>query len=202
MAEEILLRLKLPNAVVKDVSHLIAHHMFNYQEEWSDAAVRRLIARVGEEKHRRHHRPAPGGPDRDVPGERAGISRKGSRVSPTACRRCLRQGARSPCASWRWTATTSWSAWAFRPGPQVGIILEELLQAVLEDPALNEKEKLLEIAEKLYRRATGEVISRGGSRSRLPLRGPLRRRRPRATGRAARSAVVPRAGFSATCMPS
>ena len=43
-------RLKLPTAVVREVTHLIAHHMFNYQEEWSDAAVRRLIARVGEEK--------------------------------------------------------------------------------------------------------------------------------------------------------
>ena len=52
MTEEILLRLKLPNAVVKDVAHLVAHHMFNYQEEWSDAAVRRLIARVGEAKVR------------------------------------------------------------------------------------------------------------------------------------------------------
>ena len=48
MTVGILTRLKLPNAVVKDVSHLVAHHMFNYQEEWSDAAVRRLIARVGE----------------------------------------------------------------------------------------------------------------------------------------------------------
>jgi len=37
------------------------------------------------------------------------------------------------------------------PGPQVGIILEELLKAVLEDPSVNEKEKLLEIAEKLYK---------------------------------------------------
>ena len=48
MTEEILERLKLPNVVIKDVAHLVAHHMFNYLEEWSDAAVRRLIARVGE----------------------------------------------------------------------------------------------------------------------------------------------------------
>jgi hypothetical protein len=37
------------------------------------------------------------------------------------------------------------------PGPQVGVILTELLQAVLDDPAQNEKERLLEIAEKLCR---------------------------------------------------
>lgn len=31
----------------------------------------------------------------------------------------------------------------------MGIILQELLQSVLEDPVLNEKEKLLEIARKM-----------------------------------------------------
>ena len=48
MTEAILERLKLPNATIKEVTHLVACHMFNYQEEWSNAAVRRLIARVGE----------------------------------------------------------------------------------------------------------------------------------------------------------
>ena len=37
------------------------------------------------------------------------------------------------------------------PGPQVGIILNELLQSVLEDPLLNEKERLLEIARRLVK---------------------------------------------------
>jgi hypothetical protein len=37
------------------------------------------------------------------------------------------------------------------PGPAIGTILDALLQTALEDPALNEREKLLEIAEKLYR---------------------------------------------------
>ena len=34
-------------------------------------------------------------------------------------------------------------------GPQMGRALEELLEAVLEDPELNTKERLLEIAEKI-----------------------------------------------------
>ena len=36
-------------------------------------------------------------------------------------------------------------------GKQLGQILNELFEAVLEDPALNNREKLLEIAEKTYR---------------------------------------------------
>ena len=41
------------------------------------------------------------------------------------------------------------------PGPKVGVILSELLQAVLDDPAVNEREKLLEIARRLYRERMG-----------------------------------------------
>jgi hypothetical protein len=41
------------------------------------------------------------------------------------------------------------------PGPVVGIILNELLQAVLDDPALNEREKLLEIARRMHRERLG-----------------------------------------------
>ncbi len=45
----ILERLRFPTAVVRDVAHLVGEHMFNYTEEWSDSAVRRLVARVGEQ---------------------------------------------------------------------------------------------------------------------------------------------------------
>jgi tRNA nucleotidyltransferase (CCA-adding enzyme) len=37
------------------------------------------------------------------------------------------------------------------PGPVVGTVLAQLLEAVLDDPALNERERLLEIAELVYR---------------------------------------------------
>jgi len=38
------------------------------------------------------------------------------------------------------------------PGKRMGIILNELLEAVVEDPALNTREKLLEIAGNINRR--------------------------------------------------
>jgi hypothetical protein len=48
---------------------------------------------------------------------------------------------------------------ALPPGPVVGTILQHLLQAVLDDPALNEEPRLLQIAERLYR----ERMERPGS---------------------------------------
>lgn len=40
-------KLKFPNAVTDKVCHLVKEHMFYYESNWSDAAVRRFIIRVG-----------------------------------------------------------------------------------------------------------------------------------------------------------
>ncbi|MCL2759226.1 MAG: HD domain-containing protein, partial [Treponema sp.] len=48
MCRKMLNRLRYPNAVIDTVCHLAKEHMFIYTDEWSNAAVRRFIARVGE----------------------------------------------------------------------------------------------------------------------------------------------------------
>ncbi|NLE16002.1 MAG: HD domain-containing protein [Spirochaetales bacterium] len=47
ISQSLLKRLKASNTLIKDVSHLVRHHMFDYQSTWSDSAVRRFIARAG-----------------------------------------------------------------------------------------------------------------------------------------------------------
>ncbi len=47
IARDRLARLKYPNAVIDAVCHLVRNHMFNYDPSWTDSAVRRFIARVG-----------------------------------------------------------------------------------------------------------------------------------------------------------
>lgn len=47
--EKILRRLKFSNAHIKKIAILVRHHMFDYQSQWGDAAVRRFIRRVGVE---------------------------------------------------------------------------------------------------------------------------------------------------------
>ena len=49
ISKKILTRLKFSNKDIFFVSHLIANHMFFYRKEWSDAAVRRFVKRVGKE---------------------------------------------------------------------------------------------------------------------------------------------------------
>jgi putative nucleotidyltransferase with HDIG domain len=150
MTQSILERLKLPNATIKAVSHLVAHHMFNYQEEWSDAAVRRLIARVGE------------GSIQDLialrradqigmcPENRQyfpqGLSDFAGRVSAV-----MEAGRAFTVSKLAVDGNDIMRDVGLAPGPRVGTILNELLKSVLEDPALNEKGKLLEIAKKLVK---------------------------------------------------
>ena len=47
MAGRLMRRLAIPRDVAEPVVHLIRQHMFNYDPSWTDAAVRRLVQRVG-----------------------------------------------------------------------------------------------------------------------------------------------------------
>jgi tRNA nucleotidyltransferase/poly(A) polymerase len=47
MAEVIMRRLKFSNKEIEFTGRLIEHHMFFYLDEWTDAAVRRFVKRVG-----------------------------------------------------------------------------------------------------------------------------------------------------------
>jgi len=49
LTQQILKRLKASNEQIKLVSHLVRHHMFNYQSNWTDSAVRRFMTRIGKE---------------------------------------------------------------------------------------------------------------------------------------------------------
>ncbi len=46
---ELMKRLKASNEQIRLVSLLVRHHMFSYQSNWSDSAVRRFLTRVGKE---------------------------------------------------------------------------------------------------------------------------------------------------------
>lgn len=154
LASELLQRLRFPTATIRRVAHLVQHHMFNYDEQWSDAAVRRLIARVGEPaiddllvlRRADQIGMCPGNAD-VFP---AGLAQLAQRIQ------AVRRG--DGAFSLRDLAVNGAQVMQrldLRPGPIVGTILAELLKAVLDDPAQNTEEKLLEIAEKLYRERVG-----------------------------------------------
>jgi poly(A) polymerase/tRNA nucleotidyltransferase (CCA-adding enzyme) len=124
--------------------------MFNYTEEWSDAAVRRLAARVGEQ----HLDGLVALRGADV----AGMCPEGAVTFPRGLAR-FAERVREVLAGSRALTVRELAVdgnavmerLGIGPGPAVGVVLAELLEAVLDDPALNERGRLLEIAEKTYR---------------------------------------------------
>jgi putative nucleotidyltransferase with HDIG domain len=146
MARNIGRRLRYPNAVIDRAVHLIEEHMFHYDDTWGDAAVRRLIIRVGEEclddlyTLRRCDAFATAGVE-PAPGFLAPLV---SRVDAVL--------AQSRALSLKDLAVSGRDLMAIgvAPGKRLGIILGELLEAVVEDPEQNTRETLLEIAKRLW----------------------------------------------------
>jgi putative nucleotidyltransferase with HDIG domain len=146
MTRDISRRLRYPNAVTDRAVHLIEEHMFHYDDTWSDAAVRRFIIRTGEDclddlyTLRRCDAFATAGTE-PGPGFLAPLV---SRVDAVL--------AQSRALSLKDLAVSGKDLLAIGvpAGKRMGIILNELLEAVVEDPEQNTRESLLEIAEKIH----------------------------------------------------
>ena len=151
IVKEVLPRLKFPNAQVDSVAHLVENHMFHFEETWGDAAVRRYIVKVGPEylddvydlriadmygKYRKMPEATSEGmkkllllQDRvkEILSQQNAISLKDLAVNGNDL---IQIG--------------------ITPGKRLGAILNELFQCVLDDPEMNEKEKLLKVALNLH----------------------------------------------------
>jgi tRNA nucleotidyltransferase (CCA-adding enzyme) len=140
MARDILERLRFSRDDRDLVSHLVDEHMFHYTQEWSDGAVRRFLRRVGTESLddlfllREADIAARGveSGDAGTLGElRARIDAVLARREAIAVQDLAVQG------------DDVMRALGIGPGPEVGRALHALLDRVLEDPGLNERERLL-----------------------------------------------------------
>lgn len=154
MSEAILRRLKYPNRLISDVAHLVRHHMFNYTPQWTDAAVRRLVARVGVEAIPRlvSLRAAD---SEAIAGRRADSRALGEFVARVNARLAADEATtvKDLAVNGRDLIEAG-----IPPGPGMGVVLDALLEAVLDDPSLNTKPRLLTIARRYYQervRGTG-----------------------------------------------
>jgi hypothetical protein len=122
--------------------------MFHYTEDWGDAAVRRFIVRVGEENLDELYRLR----FADSFGT-TGMEPEADLLLPLV-NRVEDILSRNGAFSLKDLAVSGKDliASGIKPGKYMGIILRELLEAVLDDPALNTREKLLEIAGKINER--------------------------------------------------
>jgi len=146
MARGIMGRLRFPNAAIDSVCHLIKEHMFHYTDEWGDAAVRRFIVRVGEEYLTKLYQ------------LRQADSYATAGVEPppdsllSLTRRVEKAINENHAFSLKDLAVSGKDLidMGIMPGKPLGIILDQLLETVLDDPAQNNREDLLKIAGKLY----------------------------------------------------
>ncbi len=142
MASKIMKRLKYPNNTIAEVSHLVRHHMFNYSEEWSDAAVRRFVAAVGRE----NLEPLFLLRCADTAGTK-GTSPDPRTLDPFRRRieQLLAQDSALGLKDLKINGDDLAQVGIPR-GPIMGRILAELLETVLDDPGQNDREILLRIA--------------------------------------------------------
>ena len=164
MTREIFDRLRYPHAQRDAVAHLVALHMFHYDEHWSDAAVRRFVARVG--RDRLDHLLALRRADQIGRYGAAHHGRLTPRLIALASRvdAVMAQGEALAVRDLAVNGNDLMTALELAPGPVVGILLGQLLEAVLDDPNLNRRDVLLTIAANFYRsRLAGEQPPAGNA---------------------------------------
>lgn len=145
LAFQALRRLKFPNDCIDRVCHLIALHMFHYEDNWSDAAVRRFIAKAGESSLDKLFllRLADGGATTGVPADPRSLVPFKKRIDSILAEQSALQLRDLNISG------TDLLNIGIPKGPVIGRILHELLETVLDDPAQNTRETLLKIADKL-----------------------------------------------------
>ena len=161
LADAVMRRLRFANAEIDRVVRLVREHMFGYTPEWTDAAVRRFIRRVG----------TPALDDLFALRE-ADAAASGGRISLDELRGRVTAELDSSPIEQRQLAIDGddlQRALGLSQGPLIGLLLARLLDAVLEVPSRNEPEQLLQMA--------GEMLAAGASAQRHPgsLQGESRR---------------------------
>jgi tRNA nucleotidyltransferase (CCA-adding enzyme) len=145
LAETFLTRLHYPRSVVERVVELVRQHMFVYESEWTDTAVRRFIAKVSVPllddlfELRRADNVGSGRPP-----EAAGLDELRRRVADQLAARVALD--RSGLAI---DGADLIRELGLEQGPRIGVVLDALVERVMSDPALNDRPTLLLIARSL-----------------------------------------------------
>lgn len=160
MTREIMRRLKFSNAEIEQTALLVRYHMFYFphvqegmepemiekieEHDWTDAAIRRFMARVGEENvdelFQLRIADASSNPASSfVPDEIMALQRRIAEV---------RQKDMALSVSELDITGADLMELGVEKGPKVGEILNALLEEVIEDPLLNTKDSLMELSKK------------------------------------------------------
>jgi tRNA nucleotidyltransferase (CCA-adding enzyme) len=146
LASAFLDRLHTPRAVHKRVIDLVGHHMFGYEPNWSDAAVRRFIGKIG----------ALGEGTledllalREADNVGSGLPATAGRLGELRARIAAELAAEAVLDRGGLAIDGSdlMTELGLEQGPLLGRILDELLELVIADPGLNDRPTLLLLAQ-------------------------------------------------------
>jgi putative nucleotidyltransferase with HDIG domain len=142
LADRLLERFRMPNVEREAIVHLVREHMFDYRREWTDAALRRWLRRVGLDAV------ADLFDLRIADALGTGLDRGGFPSQLEELReRIDRLIASTQALQVRDLAIDGrdvMDALDISPGPRVGAALDALLDVVLERPEMNARELLFE----------------------------------------------------------
>ncbi len=145
IAERVLSRLRFPKDFIRTVVHLVRYHMFNITEEWTDGALRRFLSKIGPENVddllalRLADMRSRG--DEDVESQVEWVRGELQRIieSEAALKR----------TDLEVNGKDIIEVLGVEPGQKVGDALQRLLDMVIDEPELNNREKLLELIEEM-----------------------------------------------------
>jgi len=151
MARDMLTKLAFPKGFIEQVTLLIRKHMYNYNRDWSNRAVRKFIRDVGIRRENL-------GLLKDIPlfqlreADRLGNGfKKNARTEKQKDfeKRIVKLYNESSALTVHDLAVKGgdlMKEFDLEPGPAIGKTLKHLLNLVLENPQLNSKKKLLTLA--------------------------------------------------------
>jgi len=140
-------RLRFSNDERERIVLLVRFHLFHYSGDWTDAAVRRWIRRVGADRLGdlyRLNRADVRAKGRDFEPDLAALEALEAHVA-----RVLAEGAALSTRDLRVNGHDLMRELGVKPGRVIGELLEALLDAVTAEPSLNERERLIGKAREL-----------------------------------------------------
>ncbi len=151
ITKQVMTRLKFSNEMINNVCHLVKEHMFHYETNWSEAAVRRFIIRVKPECMEDLY-------DLRM-ADMYGMYNEPVDIRYSASIQLLLELKERVHSELEKKTTLSLKSLAVNgrdlmaagipAGKELGRILNELLECVIEDPEMNDKDRLLEVAKRL-----------------------------------------------------
>ena len=144
LARDVMTRLRLPRGRIERIAGAIAQHMYHYEPDWTDGAVRRFVRRTD-------------GIDRELlfALRRADNAASGVEEPGELNQRALEERVAAALAEQpdllrhRRLAVDGHDLQVelgLPPGPEVGRILDRLTELALDDPSVNRRSTLLDIA--------------------------------------------------------